>query len=149
MSHIGDGRWSKSIYVRGPLRTAETRLWRGVLLQAYADAELPPGVEADDDELFIDQIRARRFLRADTPGEKEELQLVCDFAEVPFDRVVTWARKHYTPAVQRDLHEIEARDAREVDEIVKAVKEREAIRRCDSSESFASFPPLTSSTFVC
>ena len=62
MSHISGGRWSKSIYAREPLRTAETRLWRGVLEQAYADAELSLEVECDD-ELFVDQIRARRFLR--------------------------------------------------------------------------------------
>src|SRR5262249_34186307 len=126
----------------------ERRLWRGVLEQAYADAELPLGVESED-ELFIEQIRARRFLRADTPGEEEELRLVCDYAEVPFDRMGTWARKQHTPAAQQDLAEIEARDAKEVAEIVKAVKDREAIRRCYSSEPFASFPAFTSSTFVC
>ncbi len=53
------------IWVHDPILTTERRLWRGVLEQAYADAELPLGVEADD-ELFIDQDRARRFLRADT-----------------------------------------------------------------------------------
>ena len=148
MSHISGGRWSKSIYAREPLRTAETRLWRSVLEQAYADAELSLEVECDD-ELFIDQIRARRFLRADTPGEKEELRLVCDYAEVPFDRVLTWARKHYTPAAQQDLEEIEAKDAKEVEEIVKEVKDREAIPHCGISESLASFPSFTSLTFVC
>jgi hypothetical protein len=94
MSPIGDGRWSKSIYVHEPLLTPEVRLWRGVLQQAYADAELSLGLE-EDDELFIDQDRARRFLRADTAQEAEELKLVCHFAEVPFDRVVLWARKRY------------------------------------------------------
>ena len=94
MNHGGDGRLSKSIFAHEPIVTAERRLWRGVLEQAYADAELPLGVEADD-ELFIDQDRARRFLRADTPGEEEGLKLVCDFADVPFDRVVLWAKKRY------------------------------------------------------
>lgn len=70
MHYGGDGRTSKSIYAKEPLLTAETRLWRGVLEQAYADAELPLGVESED-ELFIEQIRARRFLRADTPGERK------------------------------------------------------------------------------
>ena len=72
MSHISGGRWSKSIYAREPLRTAETRLWRGVLEQAYADAELSLEVECDD-ELFIDQIRARRF-------PHRELELCAEFA---------------------------------------------------------------------
>jgi hypothetical protein len=126
MHYGGDGRTSKSIYAKEPLLTAETRLWRGVLEQAYADAELPLGVESED-ELFIEQIRARRFLRADTPGEKEELRLVCDYAEVPFDRVVPWARKHYTPVARHDMEKVEAKDAREVEEIIKTVKDREAL----------------------
>ena len=90
----GDGRRSKSIWAHEPVLTPERKVWRGVLQQAYADAELPLGPEAED-ELFIDQDRARRFLRADTPSEREELKLVCDSADVPFDRVVLWARKHY------------------------------------------------------
>ena len=116
---------SSSMWTSDPVLTAERRLWRGVLNQAYADAELPLGVESED-ELFIEQIRARRYLRADTPGEKEELGLVCDHAEVPFDRVVKWARKHYAPSARQDLEKVQARDAKEVEEIVKAVKEREA-----------------------
>ena len=128
MSCSGDGRFDKSIYAHEPLVTSEVRLWRGVLNQAYADAEPSPGLEAEDeDALFIEQIRARRFLRADTPGEKEELRLVCDYAEVPFDRVVTWARKHYAPSAQQDLIKVEARDTKEVEDIVEAVKDRQAI----------------------
>lgn len=125
MHYLGDGYGSKSLYAHEPILTAERRLWRGVLEQAYADAELPLAVDAED-ELFIEQIRARRFLRADTPGEKEGLRLVCDYAEVPFDRVVTWARKHYAPPAQQGLEKVEARDAKEVEEIVKAIKDREA-----------------------
>ena len=125
MHYVGDGRTSKSIYAQEPLVTSETRLWRGVLNQAYADAELPLGADAED-ELFIEQIRARRFLRADAPEEEEGLRLVCDYAEVPFDRVVTWARKHYARPTRRDLKRIEARDAKEVEEIVKAVTDRKA-----------------------
>ncbi len=94
MRHDGDGRLSKSMWAHEPILTAERRLWRGVLEQAYADAEFPLGPEQDD-ELFIDQDRARRFLRADTPYDEEELKLVCDFADVPFDRVVLWAKKRY------------------------------------------------------
>lgn len=128
MSRNGDGRFDKSIYAHEPLVTSEVRFWRGVLNQAYADAEPSPGVEAEDeDALFIEQIRARRFLRADTPGEREELRLVCDYAEVPFDRVVTWARKHYVPSAQQDLRKVEATDTKEVEEIVEAQKDRQAI----------------------
>ncbi len=90
----GNRGLEKSIFAHDLVITPEKKLWRGVLEQAYADAELPLGPEADD-ELFIDQDRARRFLRADTASEEEELRLVCDFADVPFDRVVLWARKHY------------------------------------------------------
>lgn len=117
---------SSELWTSDPILTPERRLWRGVLNQAYADAELPVGVESEDD-LFIEQTRARRFLRADTPGEKEELRLVCDYAEVPFDRLVRWARKHYAPPKRQDLKKVEARDAKEVEDIVKAVKDREAI----------------------
>ena len=85
---------SASLGMNESIPTPERKLWRGVLQQAYADAELSLGLEQDD-ELFIDQDRARRFLRADTASEAEELKLVCDCAEVPFDRVVLWARKRY------------------------------------------------------
>ena len=114
---------SSELWNIDPVLTAERRLWRGVLEQAYADAELSLGLESDD-ELFIDQIRARRFLRADTPGEKEELRLVCRYAEIPFDRVVFWARKHYALSALQDLEKVQARDAKEVEEIVETVRDR-------------------------
>jgi len=120
MSYPSSGLWTSD-----PVLTDQRRLWRGVLEQAYADAELLLGVESED-ELFIEQIRARRFLRADTPGEKEELRLVCDYADVPFDRVVHWARKHSVPMARHDMEKVEARDAKEVEEIIKTVKDREA-----------------------
>ena len=85
---------SSVMWTSEPVMTPERRLWRGVLEQAYADAELPLGVE-EDDELFIDQDQARRFLRADTVSEEEELKLVCDFVCIPYDRVIVWARKRY------------------------------------------------------
>lgn len=119
MSYPSSGLW-----ISDPVLTAERRLWRGVLSQALADAELPVGVESEE-ELLIERIRARRFLRADAPEEEEGLRLVCDYAEVPFDRVVTWARKRYARPTQRDLMKVQAREAKEVEEIVKAVKERE------------------------
>lgn len=125
MHYFGDGRTSKSIYACEPVLTLEVRLWRGVLEQVYADAELPAGAESED-ELFIEQIRARRFLRADAPEEEEGLRLVCDYAEVPFDRLVKWARKRYAPPTQQDLKKVEATDEKEVEEIVRVVKDREA-----------------------
>lgn len=125
MNSLGDGRFGKSIFAREPILTTERRIWRGVLYQAYADAELPLSADSED-ELFIDQIRARRFLRADAPEEEEGLRLVCDYAEVPFDRLVKWARKRYPPLTQQELKKAEARDAKDVEEIVKAVKNREA-----------------------
>lgn len=135
-----DGSTSSSIYTHEPVLTAERRLWRGVLEQAYADAEFPLGVESEE-ELFIEQIRARRFLRAETPSEKEELRLVCDYAEVPYDRVVTWARKHYAPSALQDLEKVEAKDTQEVEEIVQAVKDRQVTSSALSH--FASpLPPL-------
>src|SRR5207248_11605783 len=97
MSHISGGRWSKSIYAREPLRTAETRLWRGVLEQAYADAELSLEVECDDDLCSV-QIRARRFRRADTPGEKPGSRLVCGYDGVSIELALTGSTKHYTPS---------------------------------------------------
>ena len=114
---------SSTVWTSDVVMTPERKLWRGVLQQAYADAELLAGVESED-EPFIEQIRARLFLRAGTPEEKEGLRLVCDYAEVPCDRVVTWARKHYAPPTKRDLKKLEARDAREAEEIVKAIQDR-------------------------
>jgi hypothetical protein len=40
MHREGDGRRSKSIWAHEPLLTPERKLWRAVLEQAYADAEL-------------------------------------------------------------------------------------------------------------
>lgn len=73
-------------------KTAENRLWRAVLQQAYEDAEQPQMADGVDPET---RARAQRYLRADLAQETEDLKLVCDFAEVPFDRVVSFARKCY------------------------------------------------------
>jgi hypothetical protein len=76
--------------------TSEQKLWRAVLEQAYADAE---GASAEDDDLAaIELTRARRFLRADRPREARSLALICDFADIPRDRVVLWARQRYPAA---------------------------------------------------
>jgi len=73
---------------------AERKLWRAVLEQAYEDAEmLSLGEETGFEPLECRQ--ARRFLRAESPFEMGNLDLVCDFADVPADRVVLWARSRY------------------------------------------------------
>jgi hypothetical protein len=77
--------------------TAENRLWRAVLEQAYEDAERPQMEDGSNPE---DVARARCYLRADNGVEAEHLKLVCEFAEVPFDRVVNFARKRYAYVAQ-------------------------------------------------
>ena len=72
----------------------ERRLWRAVLDQAYEDAE----ILAHDGEAAperLERVRARRYLRAESPFEAENLKLVCEFADVPADRVYLWARRRY------------------------------------------------------
>ena len=73
---------------------AERRLWRAVLGQAYEDAEMSAiGEETGAEPL--DATRARRYLRADSSFEAANLELVCEFADVPADRVFLWARQRY------------------------------------------------------
>jgi hypothetical protein len=87
-----------------PLLTAENRLWRAVLEQAYTDAEsgCESTDEPDDAEGPPERIRARCYLRGDSKQEAASLAVVCGFAEIPADRVLTWARRNYprpaTPA---------------------------------------------------
>lgn len=83
--------------------TAENRLWRAVLEQAYEDAELAQFQDGTDPGA---RAKARRYLRADIDTEAEHLRLVCEFAEVPFDRVVNFARKRYAhlaPTVEAEI----------------------------------------------
>ena len=81
-----------------PLLTPENRLWRAVLEQAYVDAE--SGCDSDDDSVDAidgspERIRARIYLRGDNKQEAAALTMVCGFAEIPVDRVLTWARRNY------------------------------------------------------
>ncbi len=65
-----------------------------MLTQAMEDAEMTPVA----DETAVEPLeasRARRYLRADSPFEAEDLKLVCDFADLPADRVFLWARRQY------------------------------------------------------
>jgi hypothetical protein len=51
-----------------------------------------------NDETATDPLEAseaRQYLRADRPQEAENLKLVCDFADLPADRIVLWARRSY------------------------------------------------------
>ncbi|PYT53890.1 MAG: hypothetical protein DMG43_07810 [Acidobacteria bacterium] len=82
----------KSLWAHEPILTPERKLWRAVLEQACLDSELPPSL---DGSLSDDCAQARRYLRAESRFEQANLELVCDFADVPADRVVLWSRKRY------------------------------------------------------
>jgi hypothetical protein len=73
---------------------AERNLWRAVLVQAYEDAEMLASSE-DKESQPLGCARARRYLRGCSPFELGNLELVCDFADVPADRVILWARQRY------------------------------------------------------
>jgi hypothetical protein len=73
---------------------AERELWRAVLVQAYEDAEMTP-IEDDTGAEPFECAKARRFLRADNSVEAENLGIVCEFADLPADRVYVWARRRY------------------------------------------------------
>ena len=75
----------------------ERKLWRAVLNQAYEDAEMTPLGDGTVPEPF-ECTRARRYLRADSSHEEENLKLVCDFADIPADRVYLWARQRHPAA---------------------------------------------------
>ena len=71
--------------------TPEQKLWRAVLEQAFLDAEESAAANVTSKE----RSHARSFLRAEQPEEATNLTIVCDFAELPADRVVVWARRRY------------------------------------------------------
>ncbi len=77
---------------------AERKLWRAVLGQAYEDAEGTPTVDETSVEDPIETLRARRYLRADSPFEAADLVMACDFAGLPADRIILWARQHFALA---------------------------------------------------
>lgn len=76
------------------MSNAERNLWRAVLGQAYEDAEAKSFADETAEEPF-DASRARRYLRADSPFEAANLAMVCEFAGLPADRIVLWARQRY------------------------------------------------------
>ncbi len=83
---------NSAIWIDTPVITPERKLWRAVLGQVYADAQQP--LLADGSEP-LERACARDFLRADDPLLEDILKLVCEFAAVPYDRIVIWARKQY------------------------------------------------------
>jgi hypothetical protein len=88
-------RTNAELFAQIPVLTPERRIWRAVLEQAYLDAHLPR--EADGSEP-VERTLARAFLCTEGP----ELRLVCDYAEIPRDRVLLWAREYFSrgdPAV--------------------------------------------------
>jgi hypothetical protein len=76
---------------------SEHKLWRAVLEQAYEDAESGPTGAGGGWE-SAECCKARRYLRADGPFEAAELKLVCEFADLPDDRITSWARRRYAVA---------------------------------------------------
>jgi hypothetical protein len=88
-------RWRR--YEGGSMPESERKLWRAVLEQAYEDAETGPNGNEDGWE-SADCLKARRYLRADSPFEAAELKLVCEFADLPDDRIISWARRQYAAA---------------------------------------------------
>lgn len=84
-------RTNAELFALIPVLTPERRIWRAVLEQAYLDAHLP--LEGDGCEP-VERTLARTFLCTDSP----ELRLVCDYAEIPRDRVIGWARTYFSAA---------------------------------------------------
>jgi len=92
MPRATNSRTPAPIWAHEPIITPELKVWRAVLEQAYIDAELPLSLDGSEP---TEGILASRFLRADSPYEAQNLKLVCDFADVPADRVISWARRRY------------------------------------------------------
>ena len=76
---------------------AERKLWRAVLGQAHEDAESTPMAEETAEEP-LEASRARRYLRADSAFDAANLAIVCEFADVPPDRLILWARQRFAQA---------------------------------------------------
>ena len=90
MGRLGDGRFDKSPGAQEPVITPERKLWRAVLTLAYEEAEMPADCGSP-----AERAKARAYLRAQSPFEAADLELVCGFAELPMDRLVSWARRRY------------------------------------------------------
>jgi hypothetical protein len=99
MLHAGNQDRKPSVWSHQPVLTPERKLWRAVLMQAYDDAELANpelvGSEGIDNFESVERLRARAYLRADTRHQAANLRLVCEFADLPADRIYLWARRKY------------------------------------------------------
>jgi hypothetical protein len=76
---------------------AERKLWRAVLAQAHQDAEGTPLVDEIAQEPLVAS-RARHYLRADSEFDGANLAIVCEFADIPADRLILWARQRFAQA---------------------------------------------------
>ena len=97
MLQAGNRHTKPAIWSNEPMITPEKKVWRAVLTQAFEDAEMAPNGGESGSEPF-ECARAREYLRADNLKEAEHLKLVCEYAEVPADRVISRARLRYPPA---------------------------------------------------
>jgi hypothetical protein len=96
MFPAGNQRTKASIWAHEPILTPERKLWRAVLTQAFEDAEMTP-IDGEPVAEPMEASQARCYLRGDSPFEAADLKLVCDFAELPADRVILSARRKYAP----------------------------------------------------
>jgi len=97
MLQAGNQHTKASIWSHEPILTPENKVWRAVLTQAFEDAETSPNGDESAPEPS-ECSRARQYLRADNLKEAEHLKLVCEYAEIPADRVILWARQRYPRA---------------------------------------------------
>jgi hypothetical protein len=103
MLHVGKANSRPSIWSHEPILTPEKRVWRAVLTQALEDAEMTP-IDGETGSESLEAFRARRYLRADSQFEAANVKLVCDFADLPADRVILWARRQYPPEQTFEEH---------------------------------------------
>lgn len=94
MLQAGKQHTKPSIWSHEPIITPEKKVWRAVLAQAFEDADMMPLDDETVPEPF-ESSRARQYLRAENLQEAEHLKLVCEFADIPADRVILWARRRY------------------------------------------------------
>ena len=125
-----------------PVLTAENRLWRAVLEQAYVDAESGAafGDERDDDDEAggpPERIRARCYLRGDNKQEAAALTMVCGFAEIPADRVLNWARRNYPrPLMRQPASQIKSTSASQNTLAIGAIEARNnRARSCEQASA--------------
>jgi hypothetical protein len=123
-----------------PVLTAEHRLWRAVLEQAYVDAESGPDAsdaQADDGDGSHECLRARCYLRGDSKPDAAALDAVCSFAEVPADRVLNWARRNYPrPLMRQPASQIKSTSASQNTLAIGAIEARNnRARSCEQASA--------------